>query len=75
MKVSGPRPPSDSIVMPIRRQGGDAILRIPQRTDDEWSFPREIRYCVAKNCFAGDAHGGDERVGFIRREPAPLSEG
>ena len=60
--------------MPIRCSGGDATLRTPQRTDDEESFLGEIRHRVANICFAGDASGGHERVGFIRRNLAPFSE-
>ena len=55
--------------------GRDTILRIPQRTNDEDGFIREIQHHVAKVYFAGDAYGGDDRIEYIRRELAPLSEG
>ena len=51
------------------------ILRIPKRTNDEDGFLREIQQRVAKGYIAGDAYGGDERIEYIRRELAPLSEG
>ena len=67
--------PSGTEADPVRTCGGDTILRIPQRTNDEEGFLREIQHRVAKIYFAGDAYGGDERIEFIRRAPAPLSEG
>ena len=67
--------PTGTEADPVRTYGGDTILRIPRRTDDEDGFLREIQHHVAKIYFAGDAYGGDERVEYIRRELAPLSEG
>ena len=67
--------PSGSEADPMRTYGGDTILRIPQRTNDEDGFIREIQHHVAKVYFAGDAYGGDDRIEYIRRELAPLSEG
>ena len=67
--------PSGSEADPVRTYGGDTILRIAKRTSDEDGFLREIQNRVAKICFAGDAYGGDDRVEYIRRELAPLSEG
>ena len=59
----------------MRTYSGDTILRIPKRTNDEDGFPREMQQRVATIYFAGDAYGGDERIEYIRRELAPLSEG
>ena len=67
--------PAGTEADPVRTYGGDTILRIPKRTDDEDGFLREIQHRVAKIYFAGSVYGGDERVEYIRRELAPLSEG
>ena len=66
--------PSGTEADPVRTYGGDTILRIPRRTDDEDGFLREIQHRVAKIYFAGDAYAGDDRIEYIRRELAPLSE-
>ena len=60
---------------PVRTYGGDTILRIPKRTNDDAGFLMEIQQRVARVYFAGDAYAGDDRIEFIRRELAPLSEG
>ena len=60
--------PTGTETDPVRTYGGDTILRIPKRTDDEDGFLREIQHRVAEIYFAGDAFGGDERVEYIRRE-------
>ena len=67
--------PTGTEADPVRTYGGDTILCIPRRTDDEDGFLREVQHRVAEIYFAGDAYGGDERVEYIRRELAPLSEG
>ena len=67
--------PSGTETDPVRTYGGDTILRIPRRTNDEEGFLREIQHRVAKIYFAGDAYGDAGRIEFIRRELAPLSEG
>ena len=66
--------PTGSESQPVHTYGGDTILRIAKRSDDEKNFLTEIQQRVAEIYFSGDNYHGDDRVEYIRRELAPLSQ-
>lgn len=59
---------------PVPTYGGDTVLRIPKRNTDEKEFLSDIQKQVAKIYFSGDAYQGEDRVEFIRKEVAKLSQ-
>ena len=66
--------PEGSAEKPIHTYGGDTVLRIPQRLNDEREFLTEIQVKVREVYFQGDKYEGGDRVDYLKRELAKLSQ-
>lgn len=66
--------PTGTAEKPFHTYGGDTVLRIPRKNDDDRAFLEDIQKCVADVYFAGDDYEGTDREDYIRRECAKLSQ-
>lgn len=67
--------PTGTPEKPVHTYGGDTIVRRRKRTDgDETTVLEDIQKKIAEVYFSGDDYEGDDRVEYLRRELAKLSE-
>ena len=59
---------------PFRTYGGDTVLRIPKRNEDDEALIAEVQDKVFDIYMAGDAYEGGERDEFIRSRLRALSQ-
>ena len=62
------------LAQPFRTYGGDTVLRIPKRNDDDEGLIAEIQDKVFDIYFEGDACPRGEREEFIRSRLRALSQ-
>ncbi len=54
--------------------GGDTVLKIPKRLNDERAFLSEIQVKIRDIYFDGDRYEGQDRVDYLKRTLAELSQ-
>ncbi len=73
--AKGKRPPlpEGSPQRPVHTYGGDTVLRVPRRNEDERPLLAELQIRVRDVYLDGDRFEGPERAAFLQRELAALS--